>query len=129
MEGDQRLEGHVTSTPSKESDGISNFLAGFSQLLKALVFVILICWALHDREFVEDWLSSLTGGELFGVKFEREAIDQATSELQKLANLHNKPEDSLDERLARKALVRAARVAPAIVGSLGRGYFGLTMDG
>ncbi|WP_156944622.1 hypothetical protein [Bradyrhizobium sp. Ec3.3] len=112
-DANRKHEAHAASAPRK-ADGSSNFLTGFSQLLKALALVVLIGWALHDRDFVEDWLFSLSGGELFGFKFQRETIDQATNDLQRLAK---SSEDSFDEKLAQVAIVRASRVAPAIVES------------
>jgi len=36
MEDDQKLKGPATSPPGREGDGLSGFLVGFSQLLKAL---------------------------------------------------------------------------------------------
>lgn len=85
-------------------------------MLRALALVILVCWALYERDFVKDWLSSLSGGEVLGVKFAREVIDEATLELQQLAKVATSGEP-LDQQLAGNAIIRASRVAPAIVGS------------
>jgi hypothetical protein len=117
MEGDQKLKGSATSPPGRESDGVSSFLVGFSQLLKALVFVVLLGWALLNIEFIKEWLSSLSGGELFGFKFERGVIDQATSDLERLANQSASDGSFINKALAQDAILRAARVAPTIVDS------------
>jgi len=107
---------------------LSSFITSVSSILKAAALLALVLFVIVNKEFVENWLSSLSGGEVAGVKFEREVIDQATLDLQKLADevaaeqsqrkKENMGELTFDEDLAKTAILRAARVAPAIVNSL-----------
>jgi hypothetical protein len=104
---------HATRSPTEGAGDVPNWLTGTSQFLKALALLALIGWVIYDKDFVKDWLYSLSGGELFGFKFEREAIDQATRDLEKLAAAGT----DFDKLVGDKALTRAIRVAPAIVDS------------
>jgi CheY-like chemotaxis protein len=80
-------------------------------VLKVVAFTALLVWVVADRDFLKDSLRSLTHAELFGVKLDRKAIDDATSALQELLK---EKRESIDKN-AEAAIRRSARVAPAIV--------------
>src|SRR5262245_12230189 len=122
--------GRDASATAEEEKPRSGRLKGFEaavtslvSLFKIGVIAVLVFWFWNERDFVKEWLSTLTGGEAFGVKFQREEIDKATSELQRLVESLSGPkkqgsqEYPLDKEAARDAIIRASRVAPAVIGS------------
>jgi hypothetical protein len=117
--------GQDPRTPAEEEKPRSGKVKAFEttvgavvSLLKIGVVVALVFWFWNERDFVKDWLATLTGGEAFGVKFQREEIDKATSELQNLLNPSSDAkkrafqEYPINEEAARDAIIRASRVAP-----------------
>jgi CheY-like chemotaxis protein len=93
---------------------IESFLNALTSLLKVAVVAFLLGWAYLHQDFLEKWLWGLSGGEVLGFKFTRELIDQATAELEKRIG---QDKYALDDEAIRGSLIRASRIAPAIVNS------------
>lgn len=109
-----------SSTWSERMSSVESALVALCSLTKIGAIAALVVWLLFNQEFLERWLWGLSGGEFLGFKFERSDIDEVTAELQLYAaSLKKSPQDNvdIDVNLALDAIVRAARVAPAIVNS------------
>jgi hypothetical protein len=83
-------------------------------VFKLLFFVLALLWVWWHQDLVTEWLWSVSGGEFLGFKFEKEVVDQASADLNAYANSNGY---ELDKALGEVAIRRAARVAPAVVGS------------
>jgi CheY-like chemotaxis protein len=91
-------------------------------LLKIAAVGIVLVWVLLHSQFVETWLWGVSGGEIAGLKFQRAVVDEATAGLEAYlltvtACQPNQDGFCLDKTLGEAAIVRASRVAPAIVGA------------
>jgi hypothetical protein len=109
---------------SNFAKALESTLDAFSSLIKVIVVASVVTWVCLHQDFFERWLWGLSGGEIFGIKFSRETIDEATVELraqisraQIAENKDNAKGYIFDNVAVKAALVRASRVAPAIVNS------------
>jgi CheY-like chemotaxis protein len=119
-----------SSAPAKASE-LGAFSGGWSRALQDLLSAIftlikivgltgVLIWAFFHRDFIETWLWSVSGGEVAGLKFQREAIDAATAALEEYSSQVQSCQPTqdtycFDKAVGEDAIKRASRVAPAIV--------------
>jgi hypothetical protein len=97
------------------SSALETLFNVMTSLFKIVLAATVAVWIINHQEFLEKWLWGLTGGEVFGFKFTRETIDQDAANLE--AAVKSNSLYLFDERAVKTALVRASRIAPAIVHS------------
>jgi len=108
-----------TVTPPKPTEKQS-FAAALQQIfdlifsfLKIGLVAAFAMWIYAHQDFAQQWLWSLSGGEVLGFKFAREVIDRETATLEAAIS----KDYGFNNEAVKSALVRASRQAPAIVNS------------
>lgn len=110
----------MSSSDSSPTTYLQRWIDVLWATLKVVLVLLLSIWIFSNRDFVETWLLSVSGGELLGFKFERTAIDDASAQLDSYVRKLSQGPDrgvSVNSQFAEAAIYRAARNAPAIVNS------------
>jgi preprotein translocase subunit SecG len=103
--------GEPTGTQISSETGVDSFLRQAMSLIKIAFLVMLLVYAVFHRADLSDWLSSITHGEAFGIKFDRNAAEQKVDALQ-LKSISQQ-----GRIFALGAVARAARVGAAVAGA------------
>ncbi|MCP3392029.1 response regulator receiver protein [Bradyrhizobium sp. CCGB12] len=102
----------VEEAPAPSESIIDSLLRQISTFLRIIVTIVVVVYAYANRERLFDWLSTITHGEAFGVKFDREAAEKKFADLKGSAPLLQGNGEFLEG-----ALARAARVGGAVSGA------------
>jgi CheY-like chemotaxis protein len=97
---------------STAANNISSILDALTALLKVVVIAAVMVFAFVHWSYFQNWLDSITHGELFGAKFDRAAADKKLDTL-----INEKANSGADLEFAKSALIRASRVIPALNGA------------
>lgn len=106
--------------PNNWVRALQDLLSALLTLIKIVGIASVLLWAYFNRDFIKEWLWGVSGVEVVGWKLQHEAMDKATAELteysREVASCQpNQDGYCLDKALANDAIIRASRVAPAIV--------------
>lgn len=91
---------------------VSDILNSVAALFRVLIIVALVVFILFHWLYFSNWLSTVTHGEGFGIKFDRAAVDRSVDAL---VAARKDSGANLDFALA--SISRAERVLPAINGA------------
>jgi len=80
--------------------------------IKIIFFAMALSYVALHWTFLSEWISTITHGEVFGIKFDREAADQKVKEI-----IGSKTIKTSSPTFAKGAVARAARVGSAVAGA------------
>lgn len=92
------------------------FAGASLRFITAVGLALFLGWLVSDVSFFKSWLNSLTKGELFGFKFERQVVEEVTKDLTQILTSDEVGID-VASRLSEAAVARAVHSAPAIIGA------------
>jgi CheY-like chemotaxis protein len=83
-------------------------------LIKVVAATLLVIWVISERNFVRDWVASVSHFEALGTKIDRQIVAEAQAQFDKLAV--SQARWGVSGAIGEAAIARASRIAPAIVG-------------